>query len=239
MWKVQKHDTKEMYAMKEMSKARIVHKRSVHSVTNERMFLAQLRHPFLVNMHYAFQDAESLYLCLDLLSGGDLRYHMNKRKGFSEEESSTPPSPLEFMIACVMVGLEYLHMNGVLHRDMKPENLVLDESGYVRITDLGIAKVWTPENAQDTSGTLGYMGKFLQLVAPEVICKTNHNIEVDYFAVGVITYELMMGKRPYQSKVRKDLKKEIISRQVVVKAPDVPNGWSPQAADFITKVCIE
>jgi len=74
--------------MKEMSKVRIVHKRSVHSVINERKLLAQLHHPFLVNMHYAFQDQENLYLCLDLLLGGDLRYHMSKRKIFTEEEAS-------------------------------------------------------------------------------------------------------------------------------------------------------
>jgi serine/threonine protein kinase len=65
---------------------------------------------------------------------------------------------LEFFVACIVVGLEYMHMNGVLHRDIKPENLLLDEEGYLRITDLGISKTWSPENSQDTSGTPGYMG---------------------------------------------------------------------------------
>ena len=78
-----------MYAMKEMSKVRIVNKRSVHSVMNERKLLAQLHHPFLVNMSYAFQDRENLYLALDLLAGGDLRYHMSKRKFFIEDDAST------------------------------------------------------------------------------------------------------------------------------------------------------
>jgi len=89
VWKVEKNDTKVIYAIKEMSKVRILHKRSIHSVNNERMFLGQFNHSFLVNMHYAFQDTESLYLCLDFLSGGDLRYHMNKRRFYTEEESST------------------------------------------------------------------------------------------------------------------------------------------------------
>ena len=66
---------------------------------------------------------------------------------------------LEFMVACMVVGLEYMHNNGVIHRDIKPENLVMESNGYVRITDLGIARIWTPENSQDTSGTPGYMGK--------------------------------------------------------------------------------
>ena len=68
---------------------------------------------------------------------------------------------LEFMMACMIVGLEYMHNNGVIHRDIKPENIVMDEHGYVRITDLGIARIWSPENSQDTSGTPGYMGKQL------------------------------------------------------------------------------
>jgi len=80
-----------------------------------------------------------------------------------------------------------LHSNGILHRDIKPENLVFDSKGYVRITDLGIARVWKEDNANETSGTPGYM-------APEVMCKQNHGVAVDYYAVGVLTYELMMGK---------------------------------------------
>ena len=88
VWKVQKVANNQPFAMKEMSKVQIVHKRSVHSVINERKLLAQLHHPFLVNMHYAFQDKENLFLCLDLLLGGDLRYHISKHKIFTEEESS-------------------------------------------------------------------------------------------------------------------------------------------------------
>jgi len=83
-----------------------------------------------------------------------------------------------------------MHSQGVMHRDIKPENLLLDENGYVRITDLGISKAWTVDNAHDTSGTPGYM-------APEVMTRQSHNISVDYFALGVITFELMFGKRPY------------------------------------------
>jgi serine/threonine protein kinase len=70
---------------------------------------------------------------------------------------------IEFMLSCMIVGLEYMHNNGVIHRDIKPENVVMDENGYVRITDLGIARIWTPENSQDTSGTPGYMGNNLIL----------------------------------------------------------------------------
>ena len=85
VWKVEQKKTHQMYAMKEMLKARVVAKRSVHSVINEKKFLSSLYHPFLVNMNYAFDDRENLYLVIDLMTGGDLRYHLAKHKRFSEK----------------------------------------------------------------------------------------------------------------------------------------------------------
>ena len=179
--------------MKEMSKARIMTKRSVRSVINERQILIQLHNVFIVNMYYAFQDRENLYLVMDYLSGGDLRYHICRYRYFSEEIT-------RFFVACLVMGLEYIHEKNIIHRDIKPENLVLEEDGkyrisslsnshigYLRITDFGIARVWRDDNKQDTSGTPGYM-------APEVMCRQNHTVSVDYFAVGVMAYECMFGR---------------------------------------------
>lgn len=88
VWKVEMRRQKKLFAMKEMSKARIISKRSVNSVMNEKKFLAQLHHTFLVNMHYAFEDRDNLYLVIDLMSGGDLRYHLGRERKFSEEQTS-------------------------------------------------------------------------------------------------------------------------------------------------------
>jgi serine/threonine protein kinase len=93
----------------------------------------------------------------------------------------------EFIIACLLNGLEYIHHRTILHRDIKPENLVFDEYGYIRITDFGISRIWSPKNENDTSGTPGYM-------APEVMMKQGHGIACDLFAVGVIAYECVIGK---------------------------------------------
>lgn len=120
--------------MKAMSKLRVVSKRSVHSVMNERKLLSILKHSFIVNMHYAFIDRENLYLVMDMMPGGDLRYHLSRHRRFSEEET-------RFFAACIIIGLEYIHKHGIIHRDIKPENLVLDSKGYVRITDFGIARL--------------------------------------------------------------------------------------------------
>ena len=119
---------------------------------------------------------------MDLLTGGDLRYHICRQRRFSEIETSkcgrVPICKMlllrvEFFIACLLTGLEYIHNNSIIHRDIKPENLVLDHEGYLRITDFGIARIWSPENSKDTSGTPGYMGKpfATTIVAPEVMCR--------------------------------------------------------------------
>lgn len=163
-----------------MKKVKVIDKKSEISILYERELLCQLNSPFIVNMHLCFQDHENLYLLMDLLSGGDLRYHICRYRKFSEKQT-------QFFIACIILGLEFIHSNNIIHRDIKPENLVLDENGYVRITDFGIAKIYNKENKSETSGTPGYM-------APEVIRCLNHSYVVDFFALGVIGYEFMTGK---------------------------------------------
>jgi len=174
--------------MKEMLKAKVIDKKSEKSIKYERDLLAKMKHPFIVNLHYAFQDFENLYLVLDFLTGGDLRYHISKHKKFTEEQTSKLFYYfLEFFVACLLLSYEYIHGNNVLHRDIKPENMVIDDKGYVRITDFGIAKLYSRDNSSETSGTPGYM-------APEVMCAQNHTIAVDYFALGVFGYEFMNGR---------------------------------------------
>ena len=122
-----------------------------------------------------------------------------------------------------------MHKHKVIHRDIKPENLVLDSQGYLRITDLGISRELKPDNSSDTSGTPGYM-------APEVMCRKNHSYTADYFAVGVMAYEFMLGRRPYIGKSRKEIRDQILSKQATVKLDELPNRWSLDAVHFINQV---
>ena len=222
VWKVQYKKTKEYFALKEMSKRKILDKKSEKSINSERKFLSLLNHPFIVNMHYAFQDNDNLYLVMDVLSGGDLRYHCSRYRTFSEEQT-------RFFIACITYSLEYIHANNVIHRDIKPENLVLDDKGYVRITDFGIAKYNTPDNSSETSGTPGYM-------SPEVMNAENHSFPADFFAIGVIGYEFLMGYRPYNGKNRKEIKEKIFSEKVEITPEQKQKGWSEDVVDFINKL---
>ena len=222
VWRVLNKKTKQIYAMKKMSKCKIIDKRSERSIKAERDLLSIMNHPFIINMHFSFQDNDFLYIAMDLLTGGDLRYQIFKQKIFFEEQT-------KFIISCIILSLEYIHTNNILHRDLKPENLVFDSQCYLKLTDFGIAKIYRKENNKDTSGTPGYM-------APEVMNGQNHTIAVDYFALGVIGYELMMRKRPYLGKNRKEIKEKIMSHQVQVKKNMVPQGWSVESADFINRL---
>lgn len=218
VWKVQQKQTKAKFAMKVMSKGIIVSKNSVASIMNERRLLGILKHPFIVNLQYAFQDASSVYLVVDLMQGGDLRYHLLNHPSLSENS-------LKFMSACILTAFEYLHGNSIIHRDIKPENLIFDLNGYLHITDFGTARLANNENAGMNSGTPGYM-------APEVICGQDHGCEADYFALGVILYECIMGVRPYLGKNRKEVRENILAKQIQLKTGE-DSKWSPEFIQLV------
>lgn len=183
VWKVERKIRPEIYAMKEMSKAKATEKNSIKMIQNELLLLKHIRHPFLINMHYAFQSREYLYIILDYMSGGDLRYHICRQRTFTEQQ-------VKFFISCLLLALEYLHSNKLVHRDVKPENILFDEKGYLYLTDMGIVLPFDSNNSYalvDSSGTPGYM-------APEVMFQQPHGFSCDFYAVGVIMHELMIGK---------------------------------------------
>lgn len=225
VWKVEKEKNRQIYALKKISKRKVIEKKNISVILNEWRLLGTLRHPLIVNLKECFQDRNSLYFVLDYLPGADLRFHFARKKTFSETET-------RFLIACLVSGLEYLHINNVVHRDIKPENLVFTPSGYLKITDFGVSRRITgKELLNDASGTPGYM-------APETICRLPHGKPVDFFAVGVIAYECMTGKRPYRGKTRNEIKEAMLTQQIQLKKKDIPTGWSLESADFINK-CIQ
>ena len=222
VWKVTFKKTNQTFALKQMSKVKIIDKKSENSVMYEKQILSQLYNPFIVNMKYSFQDEDHLYLIMDYYQGGDLRYHLCKYKTFSETQT-------KFYIACIITALQYIHSKNIMHRDLKPENLMLDAKGYVHITDFGVARNYHKNNKTETSGTPGYM-------APEVLCGKNHNFLVDYYAIGVIGYECMFGHRPYSGRSRKEIREQVLSKQINISKHDLPKLWNVESSEFINKL---
>ena len=224
VWKVKFKKIKKLFALKEMSKVKIIDRRSEISIINERNFLSKLNNPFIVNMYFAFQDFSNLYLVMDLLTGGDLRYQIVRHKTFNEIQT-------KFFLANIILGLEYIHSKNIIHRDIKPENLVMESTGYIRITDFGVAKINMKDNSSETSGTPGYM-------APEVLFVQNHSFPCDFFAIGVIGFEFMLGVRPYLGRSRQEIKEVVFNFQAKIYDEDIPENWSKESVDFINKLLL-
>ena len=222
VWKVKWKKTGTIFALKEMSKPRIIDKKCESTILLERDLLSKMNHPFIVNMHFSFQDINSLYLVMDLITGKDLRYHLSLKKKFSAEIT-------KFFLACTILGLEYIHYNNILHRDIKPDNLVLDKNGYVKITDFGISREMDKLIKGESSGTPGYM-------APEVMCGKSHSIDSDYYCLGIMAYEFMKGIRPFMCKSNAELKKKVMESDVVINKLELPEGWGIEAGDFINRL---
>ncbi|KAE9308380.1 hypothetical protein PR003_g20760 [Phytophthora rubi] len=197
-------------AMKTLSKSTVINRNSVGMIWNERNLLTQVHSPLIVRMHHTFQDPYNCYVVMDLLLGGDLKYHLGftRKNGFPEKEA-------KFYTAGVLLSLEYLHGLKVLHRDVKPENVILDEKGFPRLTDLGISVQTSNLRFQSRSGTVSYM-------APEIFRgSTEHGTPSDFFSLGVLTYELLLGRRPWNGGVRSHLE----------KCPDVMKEFTESSYD--------
>jgi len=189
-------DSKVVYALKVTSKKKALEvsrgKPLHHSLLCEIRALALCNSPFLANMQFAFQDEYRLYLVLEIGTHGDLRQLMESRQcGIVSEKEA------QFFVAQVALALSMCHTHGVLHRDVKPENIVLSASGYVKLTDFGIARIpETRDDCRSTSGTHGYMPP--ELYRPP----HSHGAPADWFALGVTLYELVLGRKPFSRQVK-------------------------------------
>ena len=225
MWYVKNNKFKKKFAMKEISKVKLIQNDAYDEILHEQNLCSKLNHPFLVTMNFSFQDKDYLYMINDLMSAGDLRYWYIQKKIFTEKEC-------KFITANIILGLEYLHSNKIIHRDLKPENILFDQKGYAHIADFGIAKELGSEPEEkiiDASGSPGYM-------SPETILKQKHSYASDFFSLGVICYEMMMKKRPYVGKNRQEIKEKMINEFVQIKSNEIPKGWSVEFADFVNKL---
>jgi serine/threonine protein kinase len=182
---VKKKGTEEVYAIKTVHKNRLVKSGKVHTIFAERNILLSARHPFIVNICFAFQTDSKVYLGLEYAAGGELFHHFQKRGPF-------PLPEVKLYIAEVALALNYLHSIGVVYRDLKPENILLDGQGYLKLTDFGLSKRLTdPDDLTQTfCGTSEYL-------APELVSGLRYGIKIDWWALGVLCFELLHGKTPF------------------------------------------
>ena len=227
VWEVKWKKNGKLFAMKEMSKARIIDRKSVKSILAEREILSKMNHPFIINLHFSFQDSNKLYLIIDLAKGQDLR----KKIGYSNTNQMNEEQT-KFIAGCVILGLEYLHCNQIVHRDIKPENIIMDENGYAKITDFGLSTHLSKLSTKESPGTFSYM-------APEIIFHEKTNISLDYYSLGIIVYELMKGIRPYVEFSVKETKDYLLANQFSMKRYAVPEGWGIESADFINRLLLK
>ncbi|KAI9826631.1 MAG: hypothetical protein M1832_006227 [Thelocarpon impressellum] len=205
---VERKDTGLTFALKYIRKDEVVRSESVRNIIRERRMLEHLNHPFLCNLRYSFQDIEYLYIVVDLMNGGDLRFHIS-RKAFTEET-------VRFWIAELGCALRYIHQQGIVHRDVKPDNVLLDERGHVHLADFNVASDFTPgKMLTSRSGTLAYL-------APEVYHGRGYTSAVDWWSLGVTFFECIYNRRPFKGHTHEKLATEIGSGTVLFPATQPP-----------------
>lgn len=190
---VEKVDTLEKFALKVLRKEKVLGNNLVRYAFTERNILMSISHPFIVKLNYAFQTPEKLAIVMDFCPNGDLGTQLAREKRFSEEKA-------RFYMIEVLLALQELHNHGIIFRDLKPDNVVLDEEGHAKLTDFGLSK----EGVDDDKLTKSFCGSVAYL-APEMIRRTGHSRSVDWYLFGVLLYEMIVGSPPYYSSSREQL----------------------------------
>lgn len=260
---VQKKDTGHVYAMKILRKADMLEKEQVAHVRAERDILVEADHQWVVKMYYSFQDPINLYLIMEFLPGGDMMTLLMKKDTLSEECT-------QFYIAETALAIDSIHKLGFIHRDIKPDNLLLDAKGHLKLSDFGLctglkkshrtdfyrdlsqakpsdfiissspmdskrrAESWKRNRralAYSTVGTPDY-------IAPEVFLQTGYGPSCDWWSLGVIMYEMLIGYPPFCSENPQDTYRKVMNwRDTLIFPAEVP--ISEDAKDAITRFCCE
>ncbi|GBB98943.1 hypothetical protein RclHR1_03370010 [Rhizophagus clarus] len=218
---VQHKHTKILYALKYINKAKCIKMRAVENIVQERRLLEEIEYNLVCNLRYAFQDDENLFMVLDLMLGGDLRFHLERQGSMKEEV-------VKFYVAEVSLGLHYLHSKKIVHRDLKPDNVLLDEKGHAHLTDFNIAVHFNERKPlTSVAGSMAYM-------APEILLKKGYFDTVDWWSLGVVMYELLFSKRPFRGKTNPQLTQAILKDPLVF--PDNVSV-SEECLDCMRKFC--
>uniref|UniRef100_A0A7N9ARK3 protein kinase C n=1 Tax=Mastacembelus armatus TaxID=205130 RepID=A0A7N9ARK3_9TELE len=213
--------TGRLYAIKALKKRDIVTRDEVDSLMSEKRIFEMInasRHPFLVNLHGCFQTSDHVCFIMEYLPGGDLMIHIHNNV-FTEAQT-------RFYSACVLLGLEFLHLNKIIYRDLKLDNLLMDADGFVKITDFGLCKEGMGHG--DRTSTFCGTPEFL---APEVLTDDNYTRAVDWWGMGVLIYEMLVGESPFPGEDEEEVFDSIVNDDV-----QYPTSLPPDAVAIIQKL---
>lgn len=216
--KLVKHKpTGQGFALKCQAKRAILENDLQQHVLEERRLLMTMDHPFILRLHDSFQDECYIYLVLELLVGGELFTHLRQAVQFNEQDA-------RFYAASVLDAFSYIHERKIAYRDLKPENLVLDADGYLKVVDFGLAKVVPSGLTWTICGTPDYL-------APEIILNEGHDNAVDYWALGVLIYEMVAGVPPFYAEDPMATYEKILGGKM-----QLPDFFSKNLKDIIRKL---
>eukprot|EP01100_Stratorugosa_tubuloviscum_P003133 TRINITY_DN1746_c0_g4_i1.p1 TRINITY_DN1746_c0_g4~~TRINITY_DN1746_c0_g4_i1.p1 ORF type:complete len:530 (-),score=166.51 TRINITY_DN1746_c0_g4_i1:112-1701(-) len=199
-----KKDSNRLYAIKVLRKERLIETNSIQNTLVEKKILQAVKHPFVVSLKYSFQTADKLYIVIDYVAGGELFFHLSREQWFPENKSL-------FYTAELVLALEYIHNLGVIYRDLKPENVLIDMAGHVVLVDFGLAKQLEKGNTRTFTlcGSPPYL-------APEMLTGVGYTQSIDWWALGCLLYEMMTGLPPFYDEDDRKIPRMILHQQLVL-----------------------
>ncbi|KAF4750564.1 hypothetical protein FOZ63_004546 [Perkinsus olseni] len=204
------------YALKILKKAAIIKLKQVDHINSEKTILKAIHHPMIVNLYGSFHDERHLYLALEYVVGGEFFTHLRKVGRFGNDAT-------RFYAAQIVSIFEYLHSKNIVYRDLKPENILLGADGYLKLTDFGFAKI-VEQRTYTLCGTPEY-------IAPEVLLNKGHGKAVDWWTLGILTYEMMVGYPPFVDEDPMGIYQKILAGKIVF-----PRSFDKHAKSLVKKI---
>ncbi|EAY03007.1 AGC family protein kinase [Trichomonas vaginalis G3] len=208
--------THDVYAIKSVHKSRLLKEHKSSTVITERNILMHIDHPFIVHIYFAFQTSSKVYMGFEYIPGGDLAFHLNNTSKFTFND-------IKLFIAELALAIDYIHQRKIVYRDLKPENILIDEEGHLKLTDFGLVK-----NIAYSNGTKSFCGT-PEYIAPEVIRGEKYGTKIDWWALGILAFNLLYGKTPWNDENQDKLFNMILNDKIIF-----PDNAKPNEIDLIT-----